>query len=68
MHLFRKGRRPSFIGAAGPEKGREYYERFVELARKDGVQVETGIFQAQMDVKLVNDGPVTLLLESRKLF
>lgn len=64
----RKGRRPSFIQAAGPEKGREYYERFVEEARKEGFPVETGVFQAQMEVQLVNDGPVTLLLESRKLF
>ncbi|MEZ6049529.1 MAG: D-aminoacyl-tRNA deacylase [Planctomycetaceae bacterium] len=64
----RKGRRPSFITAAGPEKGREYYERFVELARQGGLAVETGEFQAQMDVELVNDGPVTMLLDSHKLF
>ena len=64
----RKGRRPSFITAAGPEKGRDYYEKFVAAARATGIQVETGQFQAHMDVELVNDGPVTLMLDSHKLF
>ncbi|MCA9041328.1 MAG: D-tyrosyl-tRNA(Tyr) deacylase [Planctomycetaceae bacterium] len=64
----RKGRRPSFISAAGPEKGRLYYEKFVEQARASGIRVETGEFQAQMEVELVNDGPVTMLLDSHKLF
>ena len=60
----RKGRRPSFDGAAGPELARALYERFIEIARSKGIRVETGVFQAHMSVSLVNDGPVTLLLES----
>jgi len=63
----RKGRRPSFIDAAPPEVARPLYERFVGLLRKRGAgrgtRVETGEFGAMMDVELVNDGPVTLLLE-----
>ena len=58
-----KGRRPSFIGAAAPEQAEALYERFVALLRERGVPVETGRFRAMMDVELVNDGPVTLLLE-----
>lgn len=58
-----KGRRPSFIGAALPEQAEALYERFVALLRARGVPVETGRFRAMMDVELVNDGPVTLLLE-----
>jgi D-tyrosyl-tRNA(Tyr) deacylase len=58
-----KGRRPSFIGAAPPEQAEALYERFVALLRERGVRVETGRFRAMMDVELVNDGPVTLLLE-----
>ena len=58
-----KGRRPSFIDAARPETARPLYERFVELLRRQGLQVETGEFGAMMDVELVNDGPVTLWLE-----
>jgi D-aminoacyl-tRNA deacylase len=64
----RKGRRPSFDGAARPEEAERLYEYYVEEARKSGVRVETGVFQAMMEVSLVNDGPVTLLYESRKLF
>lgn len=60
----RKGRRPSFINAAGPDKARELYEHFISLVRSKGVKVATGEFQAMMDVHLVNDGPVTLILES----
>lgn len=59
----RKGRRPSFDAAAGAEQARELYERFVEAARAAGARVETGVFQAHMAVSLVNDGPVTLLVE-----
>ena len=58
-----KGRRPSFIAAARPEEAIPLYEDFVAQLRKAGLQVETGEFGAMMDVALVNDGPVTLLLE-----
>jgi D-tyrosyl-tRNA(Tyr) deacylase len=64
----RRGRRPSYIEAAAPEKANRLYEFFVAEARKQIATVETGRFQAMMDVELVNDGPVTILLDSRKLF
>ena len=60
----RRGRRPSFEAAAPPESARELYERFVELLRERGMEVRCGVFQAEMEVELVNDGPVTLLLDS----
>jgi D-aminoacyl-tRNA deacylase len=60
----RKGRRPGFDAAAPAEQARSLYETFVDLARRSGLRVETGVFQAHMDVSLVNDGPVTLMLES----
>ena len=58
-----KGRRPSFIAAARPEEAIPLYEDFVAQLRKSGLKVETGEFGAMMDVGLVNDGPVTLVLE-----
>lgn len=64
----RKGRRPSFVRAAGPEQGNELYQSFVAEVRGQGIPVETGRFQEDMEVELVNDGPVTLLLDSRKQF
>ncbi|ASS74639.1 D-tyrosyl-tRNA(Tyr) deacylase [Tumebacillus algifaecis] len=64
----RKGRRPNFMDAAKPDFANQYYESFNEKARSLGVQVETGVFGAMMDVELVNDGPVTLLLESKRTF
>ncbi|MEK6287161.1 MAG: D-aminoacyl-tRNA deacylase [Acidobacteriota bacterium] len=64
----RRGRRPSYSDAAEPEKANELYEYFVERVRSFGVKVETGVLQATMKVSLVNDGPVTMLLDSRKLF
>jgi D-aminoacyl-tRNA deacylase len=60
------GRRPSFIKAAAPDDARRLYEHFVSLARGAGVKVETGEFGAMMDVDLVNDGPVTIILDSRE--
>ncbi len=64
----RKGRRPSYIDAARPEEANRLYEFFVAEARKQVAKVETGRFQAMMDVDLVNDGPVTILIDSEKLF
>lgn len=61
----RKGRRPSFDLAAPPDEALPLYQRFVEAARAQGVTVETGVFQAMMSVSLVNEGPVTFLVESR---
>lgn len=64
----RKGRRPSFIAAAPPELAEDLYQVFVERARQRDIFVATGRFRAHMDVALVNDGPVTVLLDSRKVF
>jgi D-tyrosyl-tRNA(Tyr) deacylase len=61
----RKGRRPSFIEAAGPAEAEGLFNRFVELARATGTQVEIGRFQAHMLVEIHNDGPVTILLDSK---
>ena len=61
----RKGRRPSFSDAMEADKARDFFEKFVEIARTKGPRVETGVFQAMMDVALVNDGPVTLILDSK---
>lgn len=64
----RQGRRPSFTAAAEPGLAERLYERFAATVRTRGVAVETGRFRAQMQIRLVNDGPVTLLLDSRKAF
>jgi len=64
----RKGRRPSFDSAAPPAVARALYDDLVRLLREGAVPVETGAFQARMAVELVNDGPVTLLLDSRRSF
>ncbi|GIP39240.1 D-aminoacyl-tRNA deacylase [Paenibacillus sp. J31TS4] len=61
----RKGRRPNFMAAARPEQAEPLYEKLNELLRGCGLQVETGVFGAMMDVRLTNDGPVTLILDSR---
>ncbi len=60
-----KGRRPSFDTAAPPDEGKRLYDYFVDRVRGTGISVATGIFQADMRVSLVNDGPVTFILESR---
>lgn len=64
----RKGKRPSFDAAAPPQKARELYEYFVGRIRAAGLRCETGRFQENMQVGLVNDGPVTILLDSSKMF
>ncbi len=61
----RKGRRPSYINAAGPDEANVLYEYFVRQVKQKGIQVQTGQFRAMMDVSLINDGPVTLIVESR---
>src|SRR4051812_15860619 len=64
----RRGKRPSFDAAARPEMAKNLYEYFVAKVRAAGVQCETGTFQAMMKVELVNEGPVTVLVDSKKLF
>jgi D-tyrosyl-tRNA(Tyr) deacylase len=64
----RRGKRPSFDRAARPEEAKNLYEHFVKRIRATGLKCETGTFQAMMDVELVNDGPVTILLDSEKVF
>jgi D-tyrosyl-tRNA(Tyr) deacylase len=64
----RKGTRPGFIDAARPEVAQPLYARFCALVREKGVDVQEGVFRATMQVRMVNEGPVTLLLDSQKLF
>ena len=64
----KKGKRPSFVRAAKPELARRLYQEFIEFCRLLSVPVQTGTFQADMAVELVNDGPVTILIDSRKQF
>ena len=64
----RTGRRPSFTDAAAPEDAERLYERFTGLLASSGLEIATGVFRAMMKVSLINDGPVTLLLDSRKQF
>ena len=64
----RKGKRPSFSSAARPEEADRLYQKVIEDLRQDGLHVEEGVFQAHMMVDILNDGPVTILLDSRKNF
>jgi D-tyrosyl-tRNA(Tyr) deacylase len=64
----RQGRRPAFTDAMAPEPAKALYDRFCSLCRERGVAVQEGVFRATMQVRLVNEGPVTLLLDSKKLF
>jgi D-tyrosyl-tRNA(Tyr) deacylase len=64
----RKGKRPSFTESAEPETGNNFYSLFVSKLKDIGIHVETGIFGAHMEVDYINDGPVTILLDSKKLF
>ena len=64
----RKGRRPSFTDAAEPGRAEELYHYFIAQIQKEGIKTASGQFQAMMEVTLLNDGPVTLLLDSKKIF
>ncbi|MDR7869846.1 MAG: D-aminoacyl-tRNA deacylase [Tissierellaceae bacterium] len=64
----RKGKRPSFTGSAHPDIAIAMYEDFIQSARDMGLKVETGVFGAHMDVSLINDGPVTIMIDSKKSF
>lgn len=64
----RKGKRPSFVRSARPDHAEKLYEEYVEGLRRSGIHVETGKFGASMQVELINDGPVTILIDSSKLF
>ena len=61
----RKGRRPSYVQAAAPDKAKALYEYFIRRTKESGIETKTGVFQAMMEVSLVNSGPVTLIVESR---
>ena len=63
----RKGNRPSFVMSAGLEKANHYYEKLIDNLRNDGFYVKTGKFQAHMEVSLVNDGPVTIIIDSERI-
>ncbi len=64
----RKGKRPSFVTATKPESAKFHYEKFINLIEKTDIRIEKGIFQADMLVKIYNDGPVTILIDSKKKF
>lgn len=64
----RKGKRPGYSNAEAPDKANYLYEKFVELVKENGIVAETGVFQAHMMVQIYNDGPVTILLDSKKEF
>lgn len=64
----RKGRRPSFVRAGAPSEAKTMYDRAVEAFQRQPVPIQTGVFQAEMEVELINDGPVTLLIDSKKAF
>ncbi len=64
----RSGKRPSFMTAAPPEQAKALFKQIIEATRSRGLKVETGVFQAEMDVTLINNGPVTILLDSEKKF
>ena len=64
----RKGRRPNFMNALGGNEAEILYNKFVEMLKETGIKIETGVFGAHMDVSIQNDGPVTILLESKKTF
>lgn len=64
----RKGKRPSFTRSAAPDLGEKFYEQFIEEVNNRGIRAETGEFGADMDIELINDGPVTILLDSEKIF
>ena len=64
----RRGRRPSFTDAAAPEMAQAFYNDFISRIGQQGIRVASGVFQADMEVSLINDGPVTFLLDSKKLF
>ena len=64
----RKGRRPSFIAAARPEKAIPMYEKYINAMKEKNIRTQSGVFGADMKVQLINDGPVTILLDSKKMF
>lgn len=64
----RKGKRPSFTRSAAPELGEKFYEMFIEMVNSRGIQAQTGVYGADMDIELINDGPVTILVDSEKTF
>ncbi|NMA86139.1 MAG: D-tyrosyl-tRNA(Tyr) deacylase [Tissierellia bacterium] len=64
----RRGKRPSFTNSAKPELGEKYYEEFIAKCREEGIKTETGVFGAHMNVEIANNGPVTILIDSKKIF